>query len=209
MAVQPLNLFDFGEGHLNFMVKIPAHVSFQIGIIDSWGNQSYVEFPAHQTTYGLVRDGEWGQASIPVSEIRGEFIDLRMLSYPFVILEVNGTPCEFALDDIYWDDGIETSVEEDGFSDGAGSRLLSNVPNPFNGSTQIHFELSGSSDYELEIFDIRGRRVTTLGGQGQAGVNTIPWNGRDDQGEKVSSGVYFYRLESAAGTAVKRMVLVR
>ena len=56
---------DFSEGHLNFSIKIPANISFQIGIIDSWGNQSYVDFPSNQTTYGLVRDGNWGQASIP------------------------------------------------------------------------------------------------------------------------------------------------
>ena len=112
MSIQPLNLFDFGDGHLNFSIKIPAHVTFKIGIIDAWNNQYYVEFPAHQTTYGLVRDGEWGQASIPVSDIRGTAMDLRMLSYSFVILEENGTACEFALDDIYWDAGVGTGVED-------------------------------------------------------------------------------------------------
>ena len=71
-------------------IKIPSNISFQIGIIDAWGNQSYVNFPANQTAYGLTRNGDWGQASIPISDIRGELIDLRMLSYEFVILEVNG-----------------------------------------------------------------------------------------------------------------------
>ena len=66
--------------------------------------------PANQTTYGLVRDGEWGQASIPVSDIRGTAMDLRMLSYAFVILEENGAACEFALDDIYWDGGHHFGV---------------------------------------------------------------------------------------------------
>ena len=105
--MQPINLFNFSEGHINFSIKIPANVSFQIGIIDSWGNQSYVDFPSNQTTYGLVRDGNWGQASIPVEDIRGDYIDLRMLSYQFVILEVNGASCEFGLDDIYWSGGGE------------------------------------------------------------------------------------------------------
>ena len=117
MSMQPVNLSNFEDGFLKFMIKIPANISFQIGIIDAWGNQSYVEFPENQTTYGLVRDGDWGQASIPVSEIRGEFIDLRMLSYEFVILEVNGASCEFAIDDIYWDGGHNPCVDvvcEDG-----------------------------------------------------------------------------------------------
>ena len=114
MSIQPVNLFNFGEeGHLKFMINIPANISFKIGIIDAWGNQSYVDFPANQTTYGLVRNGNWGQASIPVADIRGEFIDLRMLSYEFVILEVNGASCEFGLDDIYWDGGGTGSVTVD------------------------------------------------------------------------------------------------
>ena len=105
MSHQPLNLFDFGEGHLNFSIKIPADVSFKIGIIDTWGNQEYVKFPAFRTTYGLERNGEWGQASIPIRDIRGTAIDLRMLSYSFAIVGEgeNADSAEFALDDIYWD----------------------------------------------------------------------------------------------------------
>jgi hypothetical protein len=80
-------------------------VTFKIGIIDAWGNQNYVEFPANQTKYGLARDGSWGEATIPVSDIRGLLIDLRMLSYAFVILEENGANCQLALDDIYWEGG--------------------------------------------------------------------------------------------------------
>lgn len=105
MSIQPTNLSNFSEGFLKFRIKIPQNISFQIGIIDVWENQSYVDFPANQTTYGLIRNGNWGQASIPISDIRGELIDLRMLSYEFVILEVNGVSCEFALDDIFWDGG--------------------------------------------------------------------------------------------------------
>ena len=105
LPVQPLNLTNFSEGILKFMIKIPANVTFKIGIIDTWNNQNYVTFPANQTTYELVRDGEWGQASIPVSDLRGVAIDMRMLSYAFVILEESGAACEFGLDDIYYEGG--------------------------------------------------------------------------------------------------------
>jgi beta-glucanase (GH16 family) len=121
MSHQPLNLFDFEEGHLNFDIQIPANVTFKIGVIDAWGNQQYVSFPAFQTTYGLVRNGQWGQASIPVSDIRGTAIDLRMLSYSFVILEENGTSANFAVDNIYWDSPFTTlagDFDEDGDVDG-------------------------------------------------------------------------------------------
>jgi len=61
-----------------------------------------------------VRNGEWGQASIPVSDLRGPAIDLRMLSYEFVILEENGTACQLAVDDIYWEAGSIAGVDGPG-----------------------------------------------------------------------------------------------
>ncbi|MBW6515557.1 MAG: family 16 glycosylhydrolase [Candidatus Cloacimonetes bacterium] len=100
----PLDLSNFTEGNIKFMIKMPPNVSFKIGLNDALGVESYVLFPAHQTAFGLVRDGEWGQAVIPVEEIRGN-TDLEVLDYVFIILEENGVQCQFAIDDIYWDDG--------------------------------------------------------------------------------------------------------
>lgn len=209
MSVQPLNLFDFGEGHIKFRIRIPAHVTFKIGIIDAWGNQSYVSFPAHQTAFGLVRNGEWGQAAIPVADIRGTAMDLRMLSYAFVILEENGTACEFALDDIYWDAGVVAAV---GDGDGAPAQrlqLLANTPNPFNARTEIRFELPAAGAYDLVIYDVAGRRVTAFAGLGTAGPNAVVWDGRDERGAQVGSGIYCYRVRSGAGSATRTMMLVK
>jgi beta-glucanase (GH16 family) len=208
MSIQPLNLFDFGDGHLNFSIKIPAYVTFKIGIIDAWGNQYYVAFPANQTTYGLVRDGEWGQASIPVADIRGTAMDLRMLSYSFVILEENGVACEFALDDIYWDAGALSAVE-DGDLAGRRFQLLANVPNPFNAMTEIRFDLAAAGAYNIMVYDVAGRSVRRFTGIGTAGVNAVQWDGRDDAGANMSSGVYYYRLLTDTGSAVQKMVLVK
>ncbi len=209
MSIQPLNLFGFGEGHLKFRINIPAYVTFKIGIIDAWGNQYYVQFPAYQTTYGLVRDGSWGQASIPVSDLRGTAIDLRMLSYAFVILEEHGAACEFALDDIYWDGGETTGAEDGDVASGRRLDLHANVPNPFNAKTEIRFDLSAAGIYEMVIYDVAGRRVTGYRGIGSAGANTLLWDGRDDTGANVGSGVYYYRLETASGSATRKMVLVK
>lgn len=208
MSIQPLNLFDFPDGHVEFMIKIPANVTFQIGIIDAWGNQNYVTFPAFQTTYELVRNGEWGRARIPVSDIRGLAMDLRMLSYPFVILETNGTGCEFALDDIHWSGGNAASGV-DGAVVAARADLLPNVPNPFNARTEIRFELPDGGPYELAVFDLAGRRVATFRGVGDAGVNTLLWDGRDDAGTAVGSGLYHARLNAAGGAATRSMLLVK
>jgi len=104
----PLDFTDFAEGNLKFMIKMPGDVTFKIGIMDSDENQNYVEFPANQTTYGLVRDGEWGQAVIPVADLSGS-VNLQLLTHEFIILEENGANCEFALDDIYYDGGGVTA----------------------------------------------------------------------------------------------------
>ena len=209
MSVQPLNLFGFGDGTLEFMIKIPAGVTFKIGIIDSWGNQSYVRFPANQTTYGLTRNGEWGRATIPVSDIRGTAIDLRMLSYPFVILEESGTACEFALDDIYWSGGEETAVEDGGSAPAARIALHPNAPNPFNARTEIRFELPEAGPYLLTVHDLLGRRVARFEGLGVAGLNGLLWDGCDERGAPLGSGTYPYRLKTNAGTATGRMQLVK
>jgi beta-glucanase (GH16 family) len=209
MAIEPVNLFDFGDGQLEFMIRIPAHVAFKIGVIDAWGNQHYVEFPAHQTTYGLVRDGQWRRASIPVSALRGTLIDLRMLSYPFVILEENGVPCEFALDDIVWTGGVTTGVSGETPAPAAAVEVLATAPNPFNAATEIRFELAEAGAYTVVIHDLGGRRVRTFTGDGQAGRNTVRWDGRDERGAHVSSGVYRCRVATATGAASGSMVLVK
>jgi beta-glucanase (GH16 family) len=208
MSIQPLNLFHFPDGHLKFMIKIPANVTFKIGVIDSWSNQHYVTFPANTTKYGLVRNGEWGQASIPVSDLRGTAIDLRMLSYPFVVLEEQGTGCEFAIDDIYYDGGEVVGVGGPGAAPGT-ARLLASVPNPFTTSTELRFELPAAGPYEIELYSVAGQRVTSFRGIGRSGANAVRWDGRDDRGRQTGPGVYYYRLVSGGRSVTGRVVLAK
>jgi len=208
MSIQPVNLFNFGEGHLKFRVKIPANVTFKIGVIDAWGNQNYVSFPAGQTTYGLVRNGEWGQAAIPVTDLRGLYIDLRMLSYEFVILEENGVQCQLALDDIYWDGG--TTAVDDPAIVPAAFELKKNYPNPFNPSTTIAFSLREASDASLEIYNLQGQRIRSLhSGWTAGGDHSVLWDGKDDSGMPVASGVYLYRLSTPRGTDINKCILLK
>jgi len=206
MSIQPVNLFNFGEGNLKFMIKIPANISFKIGIIDAWGNQSYVDFPANQTTYGLIRDGEWAQASIPVADIRGELIDLRMLSYEFVILEVNGASCEFALDDIYWEGGISGINDDNGeIFNATGFGVQNNYPNPFNTKTTISYSIPKTVNVEISVYDITGQLVKTLVNKTQnAGTYTVDWTVNNEL-----SGVYFYKIKAGNFIDVKKCVLQR
>jgi len=211
MSMQPVNLFNFGEGHLKFMIKIPANISFQIGIIDAWGNQSYVEFPSNQTKYGLVRDGNWGQASIPIDDIRGEYIDLRMLSYEFVVLEVNGASCEFALDDIYWEGGGTVKVIHDNDRGFPMKYILKdNYPNPFNPTTTLHYDLPEDALVNITIYDMMGRQVKTLINQTKnAGYKSVIWDATNDYGKPVSAGIYLYQIQSNGFIQTRKMLLLK
>ncbi len=88
--------------------------------------------------------------------------------------------------------------------------LEQNYPNPFNPSTQISFALPVASHVELEVFNVLGQRVTTLvNGDMPVGVHTVTWDGRNDDGSTVSSGVYFYRVAADNFVATKKMMMLK
>ncbi|MEF3695282.1 MAG: FlgD immunoglobulin-like domain containing protein [Candidatus Cloacimonadota bacterium] len=83
-----------------------------------------------------------------------------------------------------------------------------NYPNPFNPSTTIAYSIPTTSNTTLRVYNIKGQVVKTLvNGVVEAGNHSITWNGRDDNGTSVASGVYFYRLSSEGQTLTKKMVL--
>ncbi len=90
-------------------------------------------------------------------------------------------------------------------------RLLGAVPNPFNPSTEIRFELPAAARVDLTIYDAAGRLVRRLarGVELSAGVRSLPWDGADDAGRTVPAGVYVYRLKAGGETGTGRMMLVK
>ena len=91
-----------------------------------------------------------------------------------------------------------------------GYVLDQNRPNPFNPETTIGYQLPATGKVRLRLFDILGQQVTTLyDGVRDAGYFSASWDGRDTAGHEVSSGVYFYLLETPAGRLAKKMTLMR
>jgi hypothetical protein len=89
-------------------------------------------------------------------------------------------------------------------------RLDQNVPNPFNPSTRIRYELGRRSDVKLVVYDVRGRPVKRLAdGSRDRGVHTEVWDGTNDAGERVSTGIYFYRLEAGTFVQTRKMLLLK
>ncbi len=88
--------------------------------------------------------------------------------------------------------------------------LEQNYPNPFNPSTIITFALPKESSVKLEVYDMLGKHVTTLVDQEMgAGTYAITWNGSDQNGSKVASGLYLYRIQAGSFVAAKKMVLLK
>ena len=101
------------------------------------------------------------------------------------------------------DDDPETIPEKFEFS-------LGNYPNPFNPETIIRFSIPEDSNVKLEIFNIRGQRVRTLVNENlMRGNHQAVWNGIDENGRSVGSGIYMYRLQSEKQTMTRRMVLLK
>jgi enediyne biosynthesis protein E4 len=89
--------------------------------------------------------------------------------------------------------------------------LHPNVPNPFNPETSIRFDLPAAAAVRLELFDVLGQRVRRLVSEGMpAGSHRVQWDGRDDAGIAVGSGVYFYRLRAGENfQQMRRMLLLK
>jgi hypothetical protein len=88
--------------------------------------------------------------------------------------------------------------------------LKQNYPNPFNPATTIAFSLPQESKVSIKIYDISGSLVRTLVNDNRpAGEYNVAWNGLNDNGTLVSSGVYIYRLEAGNFTQTRRMVMLK
>jgi hypothetical protein len=89
-------------------------------------------------------------------------------------------------------------------------QLYQNIPNPFNPTTTIRFDLAEPSPVRLTVFNVVGQRIRVLwDGHKPAGKHSVQWDGKDDWGQDVGSGVYLYRLTMEGQTQVRRMFLVR
>jgi len=100
--------------------------------------------------------------------------------------------------------------DEDEFTD-----LYANYPNPFNPDTWIPYSLSQDSDVTIRIFNSAGRLVRTLNlGRQVAGIHITKdeaayWDGKDDLGQRVASGVYYYTLQAGEFRSTRKMVIMK
>jgi len=82
-------------------------------------------------------------------------------------------------------------------------------PNPFNPFVNLSFDLPEAMDYSLRIYNVAGQLVRSYSGMGSQSLNVVTWDGRDEAGSEVSSGVYFYKLTAAGFSATEKMVMMK
>jgi hypothetical protein len=88
--------------------------------------------------------------------------------------------------------------------------LFQNQPNPFNPKTQISYRLPETGKVSLTVYNVLGRRIKTLfDGHQSPGIHSVSWDGRDENGQVLSSGIYFYRLQADGFEQTKRMLLMK
>jgi hypothetical protein len=86
---------------------------------------------------------------------------------------------------------------------------LTNYPNPFNPQTTINLSLPVASDWSVKIFNVAGQLVNEYSGYADAGQISVVWDGTDNNGSSVASGIYFYKAEAGQFSATKKMVLMK
>ena len=152
-----------------------------------------------------------------------DYVDLTStVQLRFVASDENaGSLVEALVDDFaILNAGVVTGIEDG--NDGENSlpssfSLAQNHPNPFNPTTEIAFDVADNAQISISIFNMLGQRVRSLVNEHRApGQYTVTWDGRDDSGNGLSSGIYFYRMDalplnggSAPFSASNKMILLK
>jgi hypothetical protein len=111
---------------------------------------------------------------------------------------------------INWANGIGDDFSGNSVPIVKAYMLYQNYPNPFNPVTVIHYDLPKLSKVELKIYNILGQEVRSLVSERQsAGHKSVEWNGRDQFGRSVGSGVYLYKIQAGDYVKVRKMLLLK
>ncbi|HPG39310.1 MAG TPA: T9SS type A sorting domain-containing protein [bacterium] len=103
-----------------------------------------------------------------------------------------------------------TAINKNDLAKNEQYQLFQNYPNPFNPATTINFSLPGNETVSLAVFDLTGRKIKTLVNETfNAGNHTVTWDGCNDAGQRVPSGVYLYKIQTGNFSMIRKMTLLQ
>ena len=220
--------FNISDGEVNFPdFTYPSALNFDQGIIEPFTNTlpviseplileqaelqnisvNYFDENANfPLTAKIIFDNSTEINFVPTSLDYNEVVSFELLSpsnWETAVIQFSDNNIDFVELDI-----SNTSIEEN------DSPLyvteLTNYPNPFNPKTTINFNLQNKSDVLLEIYNIKGEKVTQLINQNLvSGEHSVIWNGENELGKKVSSGMYFIKLNCDNEINQKKILLLK
>ena len=151
-------------------------------------------FPLPLHNYGLDCSG--------VGDVNGDGID----DFAFSAIDIDSKGVAY----VYSGISDLVSVDDNTVLLPSTLRLHQNYPNPFNPSTTIEYSLPARSEVTLTVFNSLGQKVAILVNEEKpAGTYQVHWNGRDEEGHEVASGVYLYRLMAGEEVLTRKMTLVK
>ncbi len=156
-------------------------------------------------------------AAVGNSQLNGGGYAVRTMwfgfSYQLVRDDVRTSPQDrfhIAKDVFDWMQNLTQSDVSQGDVPAARNKLAQNYPNPFNPSTRIDYQMKEKGFVTLKIYNVAGQLVRTLeNGVKDAGLQHSLWNGKNNQGNAVASGIYFYKMETKNFSQTKKMVMLR
>ncbi len=198
-----------------------AHDPFGMGMMDGrfGGHGGMMRFQKeHQFQFhyydedleemGLSEDGMkmryWDEEMKQWLDVSGVSINTESNTITFTTLDLSNYYALAAPTSVTGIEESESNATPDDFV------LRQNYPNPFNPSTNIQFELPTESHVQLSVYNLLGQRIAVLLDENKvAGVYTVQWNGKDDSGRPVSSGIYLVKLEAGNQIKIRRMTLLK
>jgi hypothetical protein len=151
----------------------------------------------------------WHPQYVSLSEYTGQNIYVRF-HLTDQSTDADLTDPGWTIDNIKIITGNATGIDEGVDSFTPVSVLYPNYPNPFNPETTIRFAVAAKSRVKLDIYNLKGQRVRSLAdGLFNSGTHDIRWNGTDEQGTSVASGIYFCKLTAGNYTRTQKMIMLK
>ncbi len=197
-----------------FTIDAEASLSFMAkSITDSYGLERFNVLVSNGSTdlndFTVISGDTYVEAPLSWNSYTYDLNAYAGQTVRFAIQCVSSDAFIFMIDDIEVLAPNGTPISSDDV-ELAGNALLNNYPNPFNPETTIAFNVKDAGDVTIDIYNIKGQKVKQLVNDNYStGIHTVVWNGQDDNNNKVSSGVYFYKMRSGKYSKTKKMILMK